>query len=272
MMVPVFGQGIQYGAPPKVERQQLKMQARGLRQDRMKTYAAVIAREVEDWVSNWGEAGELDVYEAFTKLTLKTSTHCLMGADFRYTLTDEFAELYHDLEYAVSPAALRDPNGQEEVAIKRDRARARLGELISERIALRRQDTQEHDDMLQVYLDARYEKVRHGGSVRDCAVLIAIGVLDDGRRSVLGVSVSLSEAEVHWRGFLKSLIDRGLHGVQLIVSDDHPGLKQAPSVAVAAKRSAYQARSRSMLGNSMITMRRGCQSPSRRCISPPRAR
>ncbi len=78
-----------------------------------------------------------------------------------------------------------------------------------------------------VILDARYEKVRHGGSVRDCAVLIAIGVLDDGRRCVLGVSVSLSEAEVHWRDFLKSLIDRGLHGVQLIVSDDHVGLKQA---------------------------------------------
>lgn len=78
-----------------------------------------------------------------------------------------------------------------------------------------------------VILDARYEKVRHGGSVRDCAVLIAIGVLESGQRSVLGVSVSLSEAEVHWRGFLKSLIDRGLHGVQFIVSDDHSGLKQA---------------------------------------------
>jgi transposase-like protein len=78
-----------------------------------------------------------------------------------------------------------------------------------------------------VILDARYEKVRHGGSVRDCAVLVAIGVLENGQRSVLGVSVSLSEAEVHWRSFLKSLIDRGLHGVQLIVSDDHSGLKQA---------------------------------------------
>ncbi len=78
-----------------------------------------------------------------------------------------------------------------------------------------------------VILDARYEKVRHGGSVRDCAVLVAIGILENGRRSVLGVSVSLSEAEVHWREFLKSLIDRGLHGIQLIVSDDHSGLKQA---------------------------------------------
>ena len=78
-----------------------------------------------------------------------------------------------------------------------------------------------------VILDARYEKVRHGGSVRDCAVLIAIGILGNGQRSVLDVSVSLSEAEVHWRAFLKSLIDRGLHGVQMIVSDDHSGLKQA---------------------------------------------
>ena len=81
--------------------------------------------------------------------------------------------------------------------------------------------------MPYLILDARYEKVRHGGSVRDCAVLIAVGVLETGQRSVLGVSVSLSEAEVHWRSFLKSLIDRGLHGVQLIVSDDHSGLKQA---------------------------------------------
>ena len=76
-------------------------------------------------------------------------------------------------------------------------------------------------------LDARYEKIRHGGSVVDCAVLLAIGITPDGKRSVLGVSVSLSEAEVHWRDFLKSLLERGLHGVRQITSDDHAGLKQA---------------------------------------------
>ena len=76
-------------------------------------------------------------------------------------------------------------------------------------------------------LDARYEKVREAGCVRDCAVLIAIGVNAEGRRSVLGVSVSLSEAEVHWREFLKSLLARGLCGVELIVSDAHAGLKEA---------------------------------------------
>jgi putative transposase len=72
-------------------------------------------------------------------------------------------------------------------------------------------------------LDARYEKVRQSGSVVDCAVLVAIGILPNGKRTILGVSVSLSEAEVHWRTFLKSLIDRGLHGVELITSDDHGG-------------------------------------------------
>ena len=76
-------------------------------------------------------------------------------------------------------------------------------------------------------LDARYEKVRRGGQVVDCSVLIAIGVTADGRRSILGVSVSLSEAEVHWRDFFKSLIERGLHGIELVTSDAHAGLKEA---------------------------------------------
>jgi transposase-like protein len=78
-----------------------------------------------------------------------------------------------------------------------------------------------------LYLDARYEKVREDGQVRDAAVLIAAGVNEAGKREVLGVSVALSEAEVHWRSFLQSLTQRGLHGVELIISDDHAGLKQA---------------------------------------------
>ena len=76
-------------------------------------------------------------------------------------------------------------------------------------------------------LDARYEKVRVAGSVRECAVLIAIGVLPSGQRSVLGVSVSLSEAEVHWRDFLSALKKRGMQGMKLVVSDAHEGLKAA---------------------------------------------
>lgn len=87
-----------------------------------------------------------------------------------------------------------------------------------------------------VYLDAHYEKVRHEGQVRDLAILKAVGINKDGKREILGLSSSLSEAEVHWRAFIEDMLSRGLKGIQLIVSDDHKGLKAAlrsslPSVA-----------------------------------------
>lgn len=82
-------------------------------------------------------------------------------------------------------------------------------------------------EIVYLYLDARYEKVRQAGNVRDAAILMASGVKSDGKRSILGVSVSLSEAETHWRAFLEGLVKRGLHGVQLIISDDHAGMEAA---------------------------------------------
>lgn len=78
-----------------------------------------------------------------------------------------------------------------------------------------------------IQLDARYEKVRQNGHVQDAAVLVASGVGEDGKRAILGVSVSLGEHEVHWRAFLQSLVERGLRGVELITSDAHGGLKAA---------------------------------------------
>ena len=82
--------------------------------------------------------------------------------------------------------------------------------------------------------DARYEKVRHDGQLRDCAVLIALGITPTGQRALLGVSVALSEAEVHWRAFFQSLVQRGLCGGQFIVSDDHPGMAAARKAVFGA--------------------------------------
>ena len=81
--------------------------------------------------------------------------------------------------------------------------------------------------IVYLYLDARYEKVRMDGQIRDAAILIGSGVGLDGKRRILGVSVSLSEAEQHWRLFLENLLGRGLAGVQLIISDDHAGMRKA---------------------------------------------
>jgi putative transposase len=82
-------------------------------------------------------------------------------------------------------------------------------------------------EMPYLYLDAHYEKIRHGGHVINAAVLKAVGVTPEGYKQILDISVSLSEAEVHWRGFLENLQRRGLSGVKLIISDDHSGLQAA---------------------------------------------
>ena len=78
-----------------------------------------------------------------------------------------------------------------------------------------------------LFLDAYYEQVREDGQVRNLAILIAVGVNRAGKREILGVSVSLSEHEIHWRSFLESLKRRVLGGIQLITSDDHAGLRAA---------------------------------------------
>jgi putative transposase len=81
--------------------------------------------------------------------------------------------------------------------------------------------------IIYLYLDAMYEKVRVDGQIRDAAVLIASGVKPDGKRLILGVSVSMGEQELHWRDFLQGLVERGLNGVELIISDAHVGLLAA---------------------------------------------
>lgn len=92
---------------------------------------------------------------------------------------------------------------------------------------LERWRNRELGKIVYLILDARYEHVRVEGEVRSCAVLTAFGVNESGIRLSLGVSVSLSEAEVHWRTFLRGLKDRGMRGVECVTSDDHSGLKAA---------------------------------------------
>jgi putative transposase len=78
-----------------------------------------------------------------------------------------------------------------------------------------------------LWLDATYVKVREGGRIVSTATIIAVGVNTDGRREVLGVATGPSEAETFWKGFLRSLADRGLRGVKLVIADDHKGLRAA---------------------------------------------
>lgn len=87
-------------------------------------------------------------------------------------------------------------------------------------------------------VDARYERVREDGRIVSRAVLIAIGINWEGRREILGVELASRETQTSWRDFLLRLKERGLGGVELVISDDHAGLKRA--IQEVFTRSAWQ--------------------------------
>jgi putative transposase len=89
-----------------------------------------------------------------------------------------------------------------------------------------------------VCLDATFLKVRQGGRVVSQAVVVAIGVRETGEREVLGLDVGPSEDGAFWLQFLRSLVARGLAGVQLVTSDSHEGLKGA--VAAVLQGASWQ--------------------------------
>jgi transposase-like protein len=82
-------------------------------------------------------------------------------------------------------------------------------------------------DWPYLWIDATYLKARQAGRIVSTAVIIAVGVNTDGRREVLGIATGASEAEPFWKAFLRSLADRGLRGVKLVIADDHKGLRAA---------------------------------------------
>ena len=85
-----------------------------------------------------------------------------------------------------------------------------------------------------LWIDATYVKAREGGRIVSMATIVAVGVNTDGRREVLGVATGASEAEPFWTAFLRSLADRGLRGVKLVIADDHKGLRAAAAKVFSA--------------------------------------
>ncbi len=154
--IPIFGKGVLFDAPMDVLKQQLKIQVDALRYQNMKAYANIIADEVRDFTEKWGDEGELDMVDAFLELTLYTSTSCLLGVDFRRNMTDEFAELYRDLEGGLIAVAFIDPYMPIPEFAARDKARARLGEMVEEIVEKRRASGKKYGDALNTFMTATY--------------------------------------------------------------------------------------------------------------------
>ncbi|MBP8030330.1 MAG: cytochrome P450 [Pseudomonadales bacterium] len=172
-VVPIFGKGVLFDTSLDRLKQQLKIQVDALRYQNMKAYAKVIADEVRDFTNKWGESGELEMVDEFLRMTLYTSTSCLLGVDFRRNMTDEFSALYRDLEHAVIAIAFIDPYLPLPEFEARDKARARLGEIVEDIVAKRRASTEEYSDALNTFMTASYTDGTHMSPHEITGLLIA---------------------------------------------------------------------------------------------------
>lgn len=157
IMTPVFGEGLVYDASPEKMNEQLKMLLPALKDKRMRTYGEIVVAEVEKSLESWGDSGEIDLVDYCRVLTNYTSSACLIGSEFREGMTDEFARVYHDLERGVTPIAYINAKLPIPSFIKRDRARARLVEMISEIVGQRKRTGHRGEDFLQTLMDASYK-------------------------------------------------------------------------------------------------------------------
>lgn len=157
IMTPIFGKGVVFDAPIRKKNQQLQMLMPALRDKPMRTYSDIIVEEVENLIGQWGEAGEIDLLEFTKELTIYTSSHCLLGPEFRHELNKEFAEIYHDLEQGIKPIAYVFPNLPLPVFRRRDQARTRLQGLVTEIMARRAQAGSESPNVFQTLIEAAYE-------------------------------------------------------------------------------------------------------------------
>ena len=157
MMVPVFGKDVVYDASPERMGEQLGMIRPALQDKRMRTYGEIVAEETRRLVEGWKDQGEIDLVEFCATLTNYTSTHCLIGREFREQMSEEFARVYYDLEKGITPAAYIHPHLPLPAMKKRDRARVRLVEMISGIVSQRRKSGRTGEDFLQTLMDAQYK-------------------------------------------------------------------------------------------------------------------
>ncbi|MCG8312071.1 MAG: cytochrome P450 [Pseudomonadales bacterium] len=157
LMTPIFGEGLVFDAPIDRKNEQLKMLMPSLQIDAMRQHSSKVVLEVEDLIKNWGESGEIELVEFMKQLTINTASHCLLGKEFRYELSEEFAQIYHDLEQGVNPVAYHFPNLPIPKFKKRDAARARLQQLVGQIVRKRKNQTEKPSDMFQTLIDMEYK-------------------------------------------------------------------------------------------------------------------
>lgn len=160
LTIPVFGKGIAYDAEPHIMREQLGFFHAALRESRLRTYCEGFVEEAERMFGSWGDEGVANMLEVGNEVTLYTSSRSLLGPRFRDNLSEEFAELYTDLEGGMNLVAFFAPHLPLPAMRRRDRARAKMVALITKIVAERRASGERCEDVLQTLMESKYKDGR----------------------------------------------------------------------------------------------------------------
>jgi len=157
--VPVFGKGVVYDVSGDTLIEQKKFVKAGLNIPRFKGYVDLMVEEVEKYFEKeWGDSGTKELLMALNQVTVFTSTRCLQGQEVRDKFTMQFADLYNDLDAALSPIGFFYPNLPLPSMRRRDNARKELNGLFSKIMKQRLENPQvEHEDMLATFMSSQYK-------------------------------------------------------------------------------------------------------------------
>lgn len=182
--VPTFGPGVVYDVDLPVRTEQFKMVAEALRGARLKSYVAAFTAEAEEFFGKWGASGVVNLPDAFGELIILTASRTLLGREVRERMFERVAGLYHDLDDGMRPISVLFPHLPTAFHRRRDAARKAMADIFAGVVAERRASGAKEDDMLQWFIDARYEKVNGGRALTDTEITgLLIAVLFAGQHT-----------------------------------------------------------------------------------------
>lgn len=175
--VPTFGPGVVYDVDVRIRAEQFRIVGDALRTAKLKSYVPQFRQEAEEFFAKWGETGVVNLPDAFGELIILTASRTLLGREVREQMFKEVADLYHDLDDGMRPISVLFPHLPTLYHRKRDAARKRMADIFGTIIKSRRASGIKEQDMLQVLIDASYQKVNGGRQLNDVEItglLIAI--------------------------------------------------------------------------------------------------
>lgn len=175
--VPTFGPGVVYDVDQKVRTEQFRFFTEALKKDRLKQYVPMFVMEAEQYFKKFGDEGIMDFKEEFTQLITLTAARTLLGREVREQVFEKVADLLHDLDEGMIPISVMFPYLPIPAHFKRDKAQKQLQEIFANIIRARRASGVKEQDVLQQFIDAKYQNVNDGRALYEheiTGLLIAV--------------------------------------------------------------------------------------------------